>query len=117
MPEQDYDAPPPQPFTWPVIGTLYSAVVASIVIAILDTDFGRDLQERLDAPARALVAAPVLFFCAVVFCSSLVALVVPRYRRQSTRIAEYGAWLIPAWLLMSGVVLGGLAYALDRLET
>jgi protein-S-isoprenylcysteine O-methyltransferase Ste14 len=107
----------PQSFAWPIIGTLYSSVIAVTVVAILDTDFGRDLQERLDAPARAMVAAPVLLFCVALFCASLVALVAPAWRRPSLRVAELSAWLIPAWLLMSAVILGGIAYALDNLDS
>jgi protein-S-isoprenylcysteine O-methyltransferase Ste14 len=105
------------PFTWPILGTLYSSVIAATVVAILDTDFGRDLQERLDAPARAMVAAPVLLFCVVVFCGCLVALVAPAWRRQSMRVAELAAWMIPAWLLMSAVILAGIAYALENLDS
>jgi hypothetical protein len=116
MASEDPDQREPQPFTWPIIGTLYASVVAAIVVAILDTDFGQDLQERLDAPARAMVAAPVLGFCVVLFLACLLALVVPAVRRPSMRVAELTAWLIPAWLLMSGVILGGIAYALDRID-
>jgi hypothetical protein len=116
--ESQHPAPErePQPFTWPILGTLYASVVAAIVVAILDTDFGRDLQERLSAPARALVAVPVLILCLVVFGASMAALVAPGYRRQSMRVAEIAAWVIPAWLLMSGLVLGALAYALAHLD-
>jgi hypothetical protein len=86
------------------------------VIAVLDTDLGRDLQRDLDAPARALVAAPVLALAAVVFVTCVLALVVPAARDRLLRIAGMAGWLIPAWLLMSGLVLGAIAYALDSLE-
>jgi hypothetical protein len=114
--ERDRTAAEPQPFTWPILGTLYASVMAATVVAILDTDFGRDLQDRLSAPARALVAVPVLVLCLILFCASLLALVAPAYRRRSMRVAEITAWVIPAWLLMSGLVLGALAYALARLD-
>jgi hypothetical protein len=91
-------------------------VVTGVVIALLDTDLGRDLQRDLDAPARALVAAPVLALAAVVFVTCVLALILPGARDRLLRIAGMAGWLIPAWLLMSGLVLGAIAYALDRLE-
>jgi hypothetical protein len=86
------------------------------VVAVLDTDLGRELQRDLDAPARALVAAPVLALAAVVFVSCVLALVLPAARDRLLRIAGMAGWLIPAWLLMSGLVLGAIAYALDSLD-
>jgi hypothetical protein len=86
-----------------------------VVIAVLDTDFGRELQRDLDAPARALVAAPVLALAAVVFVTCVLALILPAARDRLLRIAGMAGWLIPAWLLMSGLVLGAIAYALDSL--
>jgi hypothetical protein len=91
-------------------------VVTAVVIAVLDTDFGRDLQRDLDAPARALVAAPVLALAAVVFVACVLALVLPAERDRLLRIAGMAGWLIPAWLLMAGLVLGAIAYALDSLS-
>jgi hypothetical protein len=91
-------------------------VVTGVVIALLDTDLGRELQRDLDAPARALVAAPVLALAAVVFVTCVLALILPAARERLLRIAGMAGWLIPAWLLMSGLVLGAIAYALDRLE-
>jgi hypothetical protein len=90
-------------------------VVTAVVIALLDTDLGRGLQRDLDAPARALVAAPVLALAAVVFVTCVLALVLPAARDRLLRIAGMAGWLIPAWLLMSGLVLGAIAYALDSL--
>jgi hypothetical protein len=98
------------------IGALYASVVAALVIAVLDTDLGRDLQEDLDAPARALVAGPVLALAAVVFVASVLALLLPGSRDRLLRIAGMAGWLIPAWLLMAGLVLGGISYALDSLD-
>jgi hypothetical protein len=91
-------------------------VVTGVVIALLDTDLGRELQRDLDAPARALVAAPVLALAAVVFVTCVLALILPAARDRLLRVAGMAGWLIPAWLLMSGLVLGAIAYALDRLE-
>jgi hypothetical protein len=71
-------------------------VVTAVVIALLDTDLGRDLQRDLDAPALALI--------------------LPAARDRLLRIAGMAGWLIPAWLLMSGLVLGAIAYALDSLD-
>jgi hypothetical protein len=90
-------------------------VVTAVAIALLDTDLGRGLQRDLDAPARALVAAPVLALAAVVFVTCVLALVLPAARDRLLRIAGMAGWLIPAWLLMSGLVLGAIAYALDSL--
>jgi hypothetical protein len=86
-----------------------------VVIAVLDTDLGRDLQRDLDAPARAMVAVPVLALAAVVFATCVLALVQPGARDRLLRIAGVAGWLIPAWLLMAGLTLGAIAYALDRL--
>ncbi len=91
-------------------------MVTAVVIALLDTDLGRDLQSDLDAPARALVAGPVLALAAVVFVASVLALILPAARGRLLRIAGMAGWLIPAWLLMAGLVLGAIAYALDRLD-
>jgi hypothetical protein len=88
----------------------------AVVIALMDTDLGRDLQKDLDAPARALVAVPFLALAAVVFIASVLALVLPGTRDRLLHIAGIAGWLIPAWLLIAGLVLGGIAYALDSLD-
>jgi hypothetical protein len=97
-------------------GALYAAVVTAVVVAVLDTDVGRDLQRDLDAPARTLVAAPVLALAAVVFVTCVVALLLPARRDRMLRIAGMAGWLIPAWLLMAGLVLAAIAFALGRIE-
>jgi hypothetical protein len=97
-------------------GALYASVVTAVVIAVLDTDLGRGLQEDLDAPARALVAGPVLALAAVVFIASVLALLLPGARDYLLRVAGMAGWLIPAWLLMAGLVLGGIAYALNSVD-
>jgi hypothetical protein len=102
-----------QTFTWPLLGALYSSLVIVAVVAILESDVGRAFEDDVDAPARTLVAAPVVVFASVVFVASIAALVAPAYRRASLRVAEIGAWLIPAWLVMSAMAIGAVAFALD----
>jgi hypothetical protein len=110
------DQEQPVTFTGPALGALYASIVIAVVIALLDTDVGRDLQEDLDAPARAMVAGPVLIFAGAVFVLSVLALVLPTSRRSLMRVAEIGGWLIPAWLLMAGTTLAAISYALDRIQ-
>jgi hypothetical protein len=98
------------------LGALYASVVSAVVIAVLDTDLGRDLQRDIDAPARAMVAAPVLALAAVVFVTCVLALLLPASRDRLLRVAGMAGWLIPAWLLMSGLVLGAIAFALGQID-
>jgi hypothetical protein len=51
-----------------------------------------------------------------VFVASILALILPGYRRPSLRVAEIGGWLIPAWLMMSAMVLGAIAFALHHAD-
>jgi hypothetical protein len=108
--------PQPQTFTMPLLGALYASTVVVIVIFILNTDVGRAIEDDLEAPARTLVAAPVVILATVVFAACMVALLAPGYRRHSMRVAELAGWLIPAWLLMAGTTLAAIAYALDRIQ-
>ena len=103
-----------QTFTWPLLGALYGSLVIVAVIAILGSQIGRELEDEIDAPARTLIAAPVVITAAVVFAASLVALVAPAYRRPSLRVAEIAGWLIPAWLIIGALVLGATDYALNH---
>jgi hypothetical protein len=103
-----------QGFTAPILGALFSSFVIVTVIAVLNTSLGRGLEDDLDAPARAMVAAPVVILASVVFCSCVVALLLPAQRRDSMRVAEIAGWLIPSWLVMAGMVLGAVSYALDH---
>jgi hypothetical protein len=48
--------------------------------------------------------------------ASMVALILPGYRRRSLRIAEIAAWLIPAWLVMSAMAIGAVAFALHHAD-
>jgi hypothetical protein len=116
QPRPARDEEQPVTFTGPAVGALYASTVIAVVIALLDTDIGRDLQEDLDAPARALVAGPVLIFATGVFVLSVLALVLPSSRRSLMRAAEIGGWLIPAWLLMAGTTLAAISYALNRIQ-
>ncbi|MGH2957795.1 MAG: hypothetical protein ACRDL6_12480 [Solirubrobacterales bacterium] len=106
----------PQTFTMPLLAALYGSVVVIAVIFVLRTEIGRDIEDKLDAPARTLIAAPLVVLAVIVFCAGLVALIVPAYRREVMRVAEFAAWIIPAWALMAGLVLGAIAWALARLD-
>src|SRR5262249_62348864 len=90
----------PQTFTMPLLGAAYGSLVIVAVVAILDSGALRGLEDEIDAPARTLLAAPVIAAAVVVFVASMVALLAPAYRRQSLRVAEIASWLIPAWLVM-----------------
>jgi uncharacterized membrane protein YkvI len=106
----------PQTFTWPLLGALYGSLVVVVVIAVLRSQLGRDLGDEIDAPVRTMIAAPVVVTAAVVFLASMVALVVPQYKRPSLRVAELAGWLIPAWLIIGGLVLGAVSFALGRAD-
>jgi hypothetical protein len=103
-------------FTWPLIGALYGSVVIIAIVALLGSHLGSGLDDRIDAPARALLAVPVLASAAAVFVASMVALLLPAYRRAAMRVAEIASWLIPAWLVMGAMVLGAISYAIDRAD-
>ena len=105
-----------QTFTWPLLGALYGSLVIIAVVAVLASEIGRSFEDEVDAPARTLVAAPVVAFAAVVFLASMVALIVPGYRRPSLRVAEVAGWLIPAWLVMVGMGIGAVAFALHHAD-
>jgi hypothetical protein len=100
-------------FTWPLVGALYGSLVIVAIVAMLSSHFGRHLDDKIDAPARTLVAAPVIISATVVFTASMVALILPAYRRAALRVAEIAAWLVPAWLVMGAMVLGAISIALD----
>ena len=106
----------PQTFTMPLLATLYGSVVVIAVIFVLRTDIGRDIEDKLEAPARTLIAAPLVILALIVFTGGLVALMAPAYRRQTMRVVELAAWIIPAWAVITGMVLGAIAYALAHLN-
>ena len=68
-------------FTWPLLGALYGSLVIVVIVALLNSHLGRDLDDEIDAPARTLVAAPVILSATVVFVACMVALILPAYRR------------------------------------
>lgn len=98
------------------LGALYASIVTAVVIAILDTDFGRDLGEDLEAPVRTMIAAPVLILAAVVFTACVFALVMPEHRKRLLGVAGIAGWLIPAVLIISGVLIATVAVALDSIS-
>jgi magnesium-transporting ATPase (P-type) len=114
--EEPHEAEQPvdETFTWPLLGALYGSVVIVAVVAVLASGAGRGFEDEVDAPARTLVAAPVVVFAAVLFIASMAGLVVPSYRRVFMRIAEIAGWLIPAWLVMCAMVIGAVAFALHH---
>src|SRR5262245_6888729 len=114
MARRDPEEEEPQTFTWPLLGALYASGVIVAVIALLESNLGRSLEKEIDAPARALIAVPMVAMAAVVFLASMVALVFPGYRRPSLKVAEIAAWLIPAWLMIGALVLGAVHYALHH---
>lgn len=103
-------------FTMPLLGALYGSLVIVVMVALLNSQIGRALDNDIDAPARTLIAAPVMIAAAVVFVASMVALIVPDYRRPSLRVAEIAGWLIPAWLVMGGMVLAAISFALHHAD-
>lgn len=101
-------------FTMPLLGAAYSSLVIVVLVAILNSDVGRSLDQKVDAPAMTLIAAPVIFCATLVFAACMVALIAPAYRRPSLRVAEIGSWLIPAWLVMGAMVMGAISFALHH---
>ena len=64
----------------PMVGMVRSSLVVVAVIAILNSQIGRDIEDDLSAPARTLIAAPAVIAAVVAFCASMLAL-LPEYRR------------------------------------
>ncbi len=100
----------------PAIGALYASLVIAVVVALLDTEFGQGLADKVGAPVQTMVAAPVLAMALVVFVASVLALVLPAARRRLLGVAGIVSWLIPAWLVIAGVLLACVSFALDRLD-
>jgi protein-S-isoprenylcysteine O-methyltransferase Ste14 len=86
------------------------------VVAVLNSHVGRSLDDKVDAPAQALVAIPVVTVAAVVAIASLVAMMLPEHRRSSLKVAEIGAWLIPAWLVMAGMTFAAISFAVHHAD-
>jgi len=106
----------PQTFTLPMLGALYGSVVIVVVAALLNSHVGRHLEDEIDAPARAMIAVPVLLFASIVAIASLLALIFPESRRNCLRVAEIAGWLIPAWLMIGAMVLGAIQFALHHAD-
>jgi hypothetical protein len=113
--ERESEEPEGQTFTVPILGALFGSIVVVLVVAFLNSHLGRGFEEDGDAPARALVAAPLIIDATVLVAASLAAL-VPEYRRPSLRVAEIAAWLIPAWLVISGMALAAISFALHHAD-
>jgi hypothetical protein len=90
--------------------------VLVVLVALLNSHLGRDLDHKIDAPARTMIAAPVIVAALVVFIACVLALIQPVYRRPALRVAEICSWLIPAWLVMGAMVLGAISFALNHAD-
>lgn len=101
-------------FAMPLLGAVYGSLVIVVLVAILNSDVGRSLDDKIDAPARTLIAAPVISSATVVFVACMAALIVPAWRRSALWVAEICGWLIPAWLVMGAMVLGAISFALHH---
>lgn len=113
---RDPEEPERTTFTLPLLGALYSSLVIVALVALLNSHLGRGLDDKIDAPARTLIAAPVIACAAVVFVACMVALIQPAFRRSALRVAEIASWLIPAWLVMGAMVLGAISFALNHAD-
>jgi hypothetical protein len=112
----DREAEEEQSFTVELLWATYGALVIVAVIGVLSSHFGRGFENEIDAPARTLVATPVVIAASIVFAAAMVALVLPAYRRPALRVAEIAGWIIPAWLVMSAMVLLAIQFALDHAD-
>jgi hypothetical protein len=113
---RDSEEPEGTTFTLPLLGALFSSLVIVALVALLNSHLGRALDDRIDAPARTLIVAPVIVCATVVFVACLVALIAPAFRQVALRVAEIGCWVIPAWLVMGAMVLGAISFALDHAD-
>jgi hypothetical protein len=100
----------------PMLGAAYGSLVIVAVVAVLESDIGRSLEDEVNAPARAMIAIPIVVAAAVVSIASLMAIMLPESRRMSLRVAEIAAWLIPAWLVMGAMVLGAVSFAIHHAD-
>jgi hypothetical protein len=106
----------PRTFTWPLLGAAYGSIVIVAVAAVVNSHVGRSIDDKVGAPAQALIAVPIVIVAAVVAIASLLALLMPEYRRGSLKVAEICSWLIPAWLVMGAMVLGAIQFALSHAD-
>ena len=84
------------------------------VIAVLNSQIGRDIEDDLSAPARTLIAAPAVIAALVAFCASMLAL-LPEYRRPALRVAAIASWVIAARLVMAAMIVAGIKVAPEQL--
>ena len=109
------EEPEPQTFAAPMAGMICSSLVVVAVIAILNSQIGRDIEDDLAAPARTLIAAPALMAAVVAFCASMFAL-LPEYRRPALQVAAIAGWVVAAWLVMAAMILAGIKFATERVS-
>ena len=108
------DKPGPQAFSAPMVGMVCSSLVVVAVIAILNSQIGREIEDELSAPTRTLIAAPAVIAAVVAFCASMLAL-LPEYRRSALRVAAIARWVIAAWPVMAAMILAGIKFATEQL--
>jgi hypothetical protein len=96
-----------------MVGMVCSSLVVVAVIAVLNSQMGRAIEDDLAAPARTLIAAPALIAAIVAFCASMLAL-LPEYRRTALQLAAIAGWVVAAWLVMAAMILAGVKFAVDR---
>jgi uncharacterized membrane protein (GlpM family) len=109
------EEPRPQTFAAPMVGMVSSSLVVVAVIAVLDSQIGRDIEDVLAAPARTLIAAPAVLAAVVAFCASMLAL-LPDVRRPALQVAAIAGWVVAAWLVMAAMILAGIKFATDRIS-
>jgi 1,4-dihydroxy-2-naphthoate octaprenyltransferase len=98
-----------------MVGMVCSSLVVVAVIAILNSQIGRDIEDDLAASARTLIAAPAVIAAVVAFCASMLAL-LPAYRRRALQVAAIAGWVVAAWLVMAAVILAGIKFATERVS-
>src|SRR5918994_7347969 len=103
------DEPGPQTFAAPMVGMVCSSMVVVAVIAILNSQIRRDIEDDLAAPARTLIAAPAVIAAVVAFCASMLAL-LREYRRPALRVAAIAGWVIAAWVGVTAMILAGVKF-------
>jgi hypothetical protein len=96
-----------------MVGMICSSLVVVAVIAVLNSQIGRDIEDDLATPARTLIAAPAVIAAAACFCASMIAL-LPEYRRPALQVAAIAGWMVAAWLVMAAMILAGIKFAVDR---
>lgn len=109
------DQPEPRTFAAPMVGMVCSSLVVVAVVAVLNSQIGREIEDDLAAPARTLIAAPAVIAAVVAFGASIVAL-IPEYRRPALGVAAIAGWIVAAWLVMAAMILAGIKFATERIS-